>query len=122
MATRKGRTTKGQLPEGYSDLTAKQAPVWEPSEGDMVEGECVKVREVPNPNPGTKRMSRIMEVQQDDGERIAVWDSYALSDLFDVVERGDRVIIIYDGEGEVFKEGQNPPKLFRCGRIPKGQF
>lgn len=103
-----------QLPEGYRQLNAGFAPTWEPEEGDIVEGQVTAIRQVEMRRGRKVIETRAMEVEQEDGERVTIWEAALLSELFDTAEVGSQVFVMYQGLGNA-KPGQNPPKMFLSG-------
>ncbi len=116
------------VPEGMKQMGGGYAPTWKPeSEGDTLHGpvsDAVKIVEFKQKRKVKGKMveetveRRVMEVtNNDDQQRYAVWESAALTALFDEIDAlgddaiGTLVYLRYDGLGKK-KAGQNPPKLF----------
>ncbi len=109
------------IPSGYRKLGESYADTWKPeTEGERVHGTVTGgVRSVDMPKRGRipAGTRRVIEVTNHTGERLAVWESAALGELFDTLDGmkdngvGAEVFIQYDGLGKK-KAGQNPPKLF----------
>ena len=113
------------IPQGMKQLGGGYAPTWKPSEpGQAIHGpvtDAVKIVEFTQKRKVKGKLveetveRRVMEVtDKNDGQRFAVWESAALTELFDLVEEsgvGTVVYIRYDGLGQA-KKGQNAPKLF----------
>lgn len=120
-ATSKSLPDAGGIPAGMTQIGKNNAPSWKPEAvDDFVHGTVIDVNTVhfEEQKRGNKVVSeakdrRVMTLEQEDGERVAVWESAALIDLFDQVTNGEvsSVFIRYDGLGKK-KPGMNPPKLF----------
>lgn len=106
-----------EIPEGFEQVGGGYAPTWKPEEhGKLVHGKVTGgVREVEMTIGRKKTNRRCMEVtQKKSGERLTLWESAALVDLFDQIAEtgeGPEVFVRFDGYGKK-KPGQNPPKLF----------
>ena len=106
-----------ESPEGFEQVGGGYAPTWKPEEhGKLVHGKVTGgVREVEMTIGRKKTNRRCMEVtQKKSGERLTLWESAALVDLFDQIAEtgeGPEVFVRFDGYGKK-KPGQNPPKLF----------
>ena len=104
------------IPEGMEQIGAGYAQSWKPEEQKSIHGRVTGgVREVELTIRKKKQVSRCFEVtQKKSGERLTVWESAALRELFDQLVKtgeGPEVYIRYDGLGKK-KPGQNAPKLF----------
>lgn len=104
------------IPEGMEQIGAGYAPAWKPEEQKVIHGKVTgAVREVELTIRKKKQITRCFEVtQKKTGERLTVWESAALKELFEHVVgtgEGPEVWIRYDGVGKK-KSGQNAPKLF----------
>ncbi len=104
-----------KLPNGYKVIG--RAPNWDFETDAVVQGIRGEIREVVM-DEGTKkeRTVRNFIVQDDSLGAVTVWESGGLRDLFDQTEEGDDVIIEYLGVAKSAKKGQNPMKLFSCGK------
>lgn len=102
------------LPDGYKALNSR-APAWKHEEEPVLIGERVRVHTI-TLDKGTKkeREQRIMTVDSADLGQVAVFESAALTSLFDESEDGQGVFIEFTGMGTA-KKGQNAPKLFNTG-------
>ena len=102
------------IPEGMKQMGGGYAPNWSPEVGDSIHGPVVSdVRTVELKYGRRKVERRVVEVDNG-GTRVALWESAALSDLFDAIEQhgqGFTIFVQFDGLGKK-KAGQNPPKLF----------
>ena len=105
------------IPEGFGEIGAGYAPTWKPEEhGKLLHGPVTGgVRDVEMTIRKKTEVRRCMEVtQKKTGERLTLWESAALSELFEtIVETGEgpEVYVRFDGYGKK-KPGQNAPKLF----------
>lgn len=106
-----------EIPEGFEQVGGGYAATWKPEEhGKLLHGKVTGgVREVEMTIGRKKTNRRCMEVtQKKSGERLTLWESAALVDLFDQIAEtgeGPEVFVRFDGYGKK-KPGQNPPKLF----------
>ncbi len=123
MATRKKKATakslpqSNSIPDGMKQIGAGYADTWIPEVGDSIHGPTtseVKTVELKIGRRTNER--RCVEVtDQNSGERVTVWESAALAELFDELAGapvGTVVYIYFKGLGTAKKAGQNPPKLF----------
>lgn len=105
----------GDIPEGMKQLGGGYAPTWKPETGDSLHGNVSSAIRTVEMKIGRKvQERRVFELTTKDDQRFAVWESAALSELFEQVEEagvGFEVYIRFDGLGTA-KKGQNPPKLF----------
>jgi len=107
----------GEIPEGFEQIGGGYAPTWKPEDGTrLLHGKVTgAVREVELTIGRKKQTRRCMEVtQKKTGERLTLWESAALGDLFDSIAEtgeGPEIFVRFEGHGKK-KAGQNPPKLF----------
>ena len=105
------------IPEGFEQIGAGYAPTWKPEEhGKLLHGKVTgAVREVEMTIRKKTEVRRCMEVtQKKTGERFTLWESAALTELFETIVdtgEGPEVYVRFDGFGKK-KPGQNAPKLF----------
>lgn len=106
-----------QVPKGMRVLEGGYAQQWDVESMPVLEGQ---VRSVPKSvilNKGTKKETerQCVEVHATNGERYTLWESAALTALFErlSVEKDLplEIWVAYRGLG-VAKKGQNAPKLF----------
>jgi len=105
------------IPEGFEEIGGGYAATWKPDVGGVLHGQVTGgVREVELTIGRKKQTRRCMEVtQKKTGERLTLWESAALGDLFDQITEtgeGPEVYLKMTGYGKK-KAGQNPPKLFQ---------
>lgn len=105
------------IPEGMKQIGGGYAPTWEPNEGDVIYGPATSEVKVVEMTIGRKKQERrCVEITDNEtGNRVTVWESAALGELFDQLAKaglGTLVYIRFDGLGKAKKAGQNPPKLF----------
>ena len=82
--------------------------------GTVLQGIVQGIKDVPK-GKNVDKDTRIMYVANDStGEVNAVWQSAALTDLFDSAKKGDEVFIRYDGEVKV-KGRRQPMHGFTAG-------
>lgn len=85
---------------------------WDVGLQPVLVGEWGEVRTVTVPvGRGKQEDRRCVDVTQDDGIPLTVWESAGLKKAFDEIEEGTQVYLEYLGLGEA-KKGQNAPKLF----------
>lgn len=108
MAT-KTKLSKSQLPKGFTAITANaENHDWDavPTlEGIIRRMDSVDLEDGPR---------KVMHIEREDGERVAVWESSGLRALFEC-NIGDRVFIAFQGFGEAKKKNHSPPRLFEVG-------
>lgn len=107
----------GDIPEGFQQIGGGYAPTWDPKKGDSIQGPTTGDVKVVEMTIGRKKQERrcveITDVTS--GERVTVWESAVLGQLFDQLAdagQGTEVYIRFDGTGKAKKAGQNPPKLY----------
>jgi hypothetical protein len=119
MATAKAtaRKSTANAPKGMRMLEGGYAKTWNVDELPVLEGEIGAAPKTVTLNQGTKKQAdrQCVEVRTKDGDRYTVWESAALTALFERLgEKGAipcKVWIAFKGYG-VAKKGQNAPKLF----------
>lgn len=119
-ATAKPATSLPQaadIPEGFQQIGGGYAPTWNPEVGDSLQGPTTSdVKTVEMTIGRRKQERRCVEITDGtSGERVTVWESAVLGQLFDqLVDAGEgtQVYIRFDGLGTAKKAGQNPPKLY----------
>lgn len=116
-ANRKALPQPQDIPEGFKQIGGGYAPTWEPEEGDVLRGITTTDVKVVEMTIGRRKQERrCVEITDlDSGNRVTVWESAALGELFDELAKageGTEVFIRFDGLGKAKKAGQNPPKLF----------
>ena len=79
-------------------------------EGDCVEGELVAVED------NKSFDGKVYKIKDNNGVTHAVFSSVIMASLMDVISIGDDIKIVYTGEKENLKKGQNPIKLFEVFR------
>ena len=105
------------IPEGFEQVGGGYAPTWKPEEhGKLLHGPVTGgVREVEMTIRKKTEIRRCMEVtQKKTGERLTLWESAALAELFETIAEtgeGPEVYMRFNGLGKK-KPGQNAPKLF----------
>lgn len=80
---------------------------WE-KKGDIVIGKLIEKQEKIGENEST-----LFTIEQENGEKIGVWESGFLKIPMASVKIGDKVKIEFDGLGKPKQKGFNPPKLFK---------
>jgi len=124
MATKAGKSSIPPVPSKYKLMgKGNFPPVWTPEKiGDFLEGIVQQVKAIPTKwkRKGKQDETRIMYVADDDGVLKSVWESAALSDLFDNAQAGDGVYIRYDGP-IVIKGRKEPMKGYTTGLVSKGK-
>ncbi|RAP49893.1 MAG: hypothetical protein BZ133_06840 [Methanosphaera sp. SHI613] len=79
----------------------KNEEFWNASEGDFIEGELIEITD----NIG-KYSNRIYKIRTEN-KIFCIWESVELKELFENVERGDRIYLKYIGTtdcGEYYKK------------------
>lgn len=127
MATRKATRNKpaaaaalpqpADIPAGMTQIGGGYAPTWDPKNGESIHGPTTSpVKEVEMTIGRKKQTRRCVEItDQDTGNRVTLWESAALVELFDQLAelgQGTVVYVRFDGLGKIKKAGQNPPKLY----------
>lgn len=106
-----------QVPRGMRVLEGGYAQQWDVDAMAVLEGEVRSVPKSVTLNKGTKKEAErlCVEVHAKDGGRYTLWESAALTNLFERlgVEKDLplQIWVAYRGLG-VAKKGQNAPKLF----------
>lgn len=116
-AKAKALPQSADIPAGMKQIGGGYAPTWDPQEGEAIHGPTTsEVKTVEMTIGRRKQERRCVEVtDQDTGNRVTVWESAALGQLFDELAEagmGTVVFIRFEGLGKVKKAGQNPPKLY----------
>jgi len=106
-----------EIPAGMKQIGGGYAPTWEPQEGDTLHGPTTSEVKTVEMTIGRKKQDRrcVEITDSDSGNRVTLWESAALGELFDTLAEagiGTVVYIRFDGLGKAKKAGQNPPKLF----------
>lgn len=105
------------VPKGMRMLEGGYAKTWNVDEMPILQGEVSAVPKTVTLNAGTKKQTtrQCVEVRTADGERYTLWESAALTSLFErlSVEKDLplKIWVSFRGLG-VAKKGQNAPKLF----------
>jgi len=105
------------IPEGMKQIGGGYADTWNPEPGDSIHGPTTSpVKEVEMTIGRRKQTRRCVEVtDEESGQRVTVWESAALAELFDTLTESGEGAVVYirfRGLGTAKKAGQNPPKLF----------
>lgn len=102
---------KVELPDGFVALPGFSQK-WDYEANPILEGIWGQVRTIQVVRGRKTEEAHVVDVQQDDGVSVAVWESAGLKPAFAQLEEGTRVRITYLGEGAIRKKGQNPPRLY----------
>lgn len=111
------KASQAQVPKGMRVLEGGYAEQWDVEARPVLEGQVHSVPKSVTLNKGTKKETerQCVEVHTKDGKRYTLWESAALTALFDrlSVEKDFPldIWVAYRGLG-VAKKGQNAPKLF----------
>jgi hypothetical protein len=105
---------KVELPDGFQNI-AGFSEKWDYKTQPILEGTWGIVRTIQVVRGRKSEEARVVDVEQDNGESVAVWESAALKNAFLTLQPGNRVHIAYMGEGTARKPGQSPPHLFKVG-------
>lgn len=106
-----------QVPKGMRVLEGGYAQQWDVDALPVLEGTVNSVPKTVTLNKGTKKEAerQCVEVHVKDGGRYTLWESAALSALFERLQAEKdlplKIWVAYRGLG-VAKKGQNAPKLF----------
>lgn len=116
-ATAKALPQSADIPQGMKQIGGGYAPTWDPKEGEAIHGPTTSEIKTVEMTIGRKKQERrcVEITDQNTGNRVTVWESAALGELFDALAesgKGTVVYIRFDGLGKARKAGQNPPKLF----------
>lgn len=116
-AKAKALPASADIPAGMKQIGGGYAPTWEPKEGDTLHGPTTSEVKTVEMTIGRKKQERrcVEITDSDSGNRVTLWESAALAELFDALAdagQGTVVYIRFDGLGKARKAGQNPPKLF----------
>jgi len=110
MATKQTAGSLGaKLPEGYEPIQGGSfGDTWDFTKRRNLEG-VVKRLDSTTMDQGKKneREQRVLELETKEGERISVWESATLRDLFDAVTIGSQIALAYAGEKAV--KGRRQP-------------
>lgn len=101
-----------QLPEGFTPITnGEYGEPWDYEAMPVLTGTISgEVREVETGTGKNKRVSKVVTVETDDGQRFDVWESAALASWFEKIEEGSRVSIVFQGYRDTGKA--SPMKVF----------
>lgn len=115
--TAKALPASADIPAGMKQIGGGYAPTWDPKEGEAIHGPTTsEVKEVEMTIGRKKQTRRCVEVtDQNSGNRVTLWESAALVELFDNLASSGMGTVIYvrfEGLGKAKKAGQNPPKLY----------
>jgi hypothetical protein len=95
-----------ELPEGFRSITSGDyGDEWDYASDPVLVGSVTSdVREFETGKGKNKRVSRVITVlDENDGRAYTVWESASLRGFFDLVQRGQRVSVIFKGLREVGK-------------------
>lgn len=107
---------KGDIPEGFEEVSTTIPEAWKPEEpGDELIGTWLKEETLELRQGRGTREQRVGTVLTPEGERRSVYCSAFLTPLFDEVRVDDEIWIRYDGLGEA-SGGKQAPKLFTTAR------
>lgn len=88
---------------------------WDCVKQPVLQGSWGKVKVVTVPvGRGKQEDRRCVDITQENGIPLTVWESAGLRVAFDEIEEGMEVYLEYLGLGDA-KPGQNAPKLFTVG-------
>lgn len=108
------RSNGAQLPEGFEPISGSFAQKWDYESQPVIEGTVVRKDSIDVGKGRNKRAADVMEIELDDGTKLAVWKSAALQGFFDEAQVGDEVALAYQGEQTV--PGQkNPMHVIQAG-------
>ena len=97
-------------PEGFSRV--EYAERWDCEKQPILQGRMGKVQTVTVPvGRGNQEERRCVDVTQEDGTVLTVWEAAGLSAAFQTVPEGAEIYIAYQGLGDA-KPNQNAPKIF----------
>lgn len=126
MTTRKKTTAKAKAananaeakaPKGFETIGGSYAKTWTPQQvGDEITFRTAGDVRTVEFKMGRKKQERLcVEIETDEGARFTLWESAALSGLFDRIKSEEvgqsRYWVCYTGLGKP-KANQQPPKLF----------
>jgi hypothetical protein len=80
---------------------------WE-KKGEEIIGKVIDKQENIGENSST-----LYTIQQENGEKIGIWESGFLKVPMADIKIGDKIKIVYEGLGKAKQKGFNPPKLFK---------
>jgi len=106
------------VPEGFTRADSGFPQSWDFEREPVVQGHVVRIRTVELKYGKQVRETRVMEVAVD-GEPFSVWESAALTELFDAVSEGDEVWIRYTGQIQV-KGRRQPMRGFQAAYRSQG--
>jgi hypothetical protein len=98
---------KGDVNMAWEEKKGMPTKEWE-KKGEELIGKVVKKDEKVGENEST-----LYTIEQENGEKIGLWESGFLKIPMADVKINDKIKIIFDGLGKPKQKGFNPPKLFR---------
>lgn len=101
-----------QLPEGFTPITnGEYGEPWDYEAIPVLVGNISgEIREIETGTGKNKRVSKVVTIATDDGQRFDVWESAALATWFEKIEDGSRVSIVFQGYRDTGKA--SPMKVF----------
>ena len=102
-----------EIPEGFVMPATAQVPNWDFEKRQLLQGTIINIKLITKKKvrKGEKKTTRLIHVREDGGNLLQVWESAALTGLFDEAKKGAEVFIRFDGHGPKVK-GRMPMKLF----------
>lgn len=107
-------STSGDIPEGFQMPATAQVPNWDFEKQKILQGEVIQIKLITKKKVrvGEKKTTHLMVVREKETQKLLqVWESAALSGLFEEVKKGWDVYLRFDGYGDKVK-GRMPMKLF----------
>lgn len=103
-----------EVPAGFEDVTSNfdKLPPFDFEQNATLEGEVTKISDTTITDERGKRDTQVAHVVTEDGEEYALWHSAGLDDLFNVMQKGSRIRVIYTGTKQL--DRKRTMKLFRA--------
>jgi hypothetical protein len=103
-----------EVPDGFDDVSAsmEKLPKWDFTKDEQLDATVKKIQEVTVTKGKVTRETHVAHVITEDGEELALWESAGLKELFEVMDRGSVIRVVY--QGTIALDDNRDMHQFKC--------